>query len=67
MAKSRLPLRLSRSGSESSSCACSRVSQLPMRFPLRGAPFTSLTAAAVSGAINPALTAARVRALMAAR
>jgi hypothetical protein len=44
-----------------------RVSQLPMRFPRRGAPFTSLTAAAVSGAINPAMTAARVKALMAAR
>ena len=38
-----------------------------MRFPRRGAPFTSLMAAAVSAAINPAMTAARVRALMAAR
>src|ERR1700722_10234950 len=38
-----------------------------MRLPRRGPPFPSLTAAAVSAAINPALTAARVRALMAAR
>jgi hypothetical protein len=57
MALSPLPLRLSRSGSESSSRACSRVGQLPMRFP-RGAPFTSLMAAATSAGINPAITAA---------
>jgi hypothetical protein len=38
-----------------------------MRFPRRGAPFTSLMEAATSAGINPATTAARVRALMAAR
>jgi hypothetical protein len=35
-----------------------------MLFPRRGAPFTSLMEAAVSAAINPAIIAARVRALM---
>src|ERR1700733_7225242 len=65
--ESRLPLRRSRSGEQSSSCACSRVSHLPMRFPRRGAPFTSLMEAAVSAGINSAMTAARVRALRAAR
>jgi hypothetical protein len=38
------------------------VSQLPIRFPRRGAPLTSLMEAAVSAAINPARTAARGRA-----
>jgi hypothetical protein len=52
MAYSRLPLRLSGSGSESSSCACSQVSQLPMRFPRRGAPFTSLMEAVRSRSVQ---------------
>jgi hypothetical protein len=38
-----------------------------MRLPRRGAPFTGLIAATTSAGINPAMAAARVRALMAAR